>query len=277
MTQVVAWVRTTHNQEELVVASDSRLRFGREWDACPKIFPLKRGDCVVAFSGDTQYAYPFILQVINSVDYHQKLRSRALDLFEFKGHFLRIINKMHNHIFNTPKGENMAPDVKLMLAGYSWKYNKFAIWDIFYQISQNSFITHSQSTIKKNLVSTIGDQNIYLRKKIFNLVKDKNSNTLDMEPYEAMCEIINHEVDISIGGAPQMFKIFKHLNCIPYIIIWKDSLYLNGRPLLKYEKPNFNLYDSDQQKFFKWEQVIDRFPRVSETNEDIKGQGYQPK
>ena len=66
--------------EEVVLASESRLRFGRAWAGCSKIFPLRRGDCAFAFAGDTHYAYPMIHQVVNAVEMFSKVRSRGMDI-----------------------------------------------------------------------------------------------------------------------------------------------------------------------------------------------------
>ncbi len=70
MTLSVAWIRKVKNTEELVIATDSRLRWGRAWDCCPKIIPLVRQDSVLCFAGNTQYAYPMMVQINNSISMH---------------------------------------------------------------------------------------------------------------------------------------------------------------------------------------------------------------
>lgn len=68
MTLVVAWIRKIGSIEELCIASDSRVTSGRAWDCCPKIKELDRGDCVLAFAGDTSYAYPMMEQASNTIN-----------------------------------------------------------------------------------------------------------------------------------------------------------------------------------------------------------------
>jgi hypothetical protein len=64
MTICVAWIKSTgKNNEELLIASDSRLRSGLAWDCCPKIITLPRTDCAICFEGDTTYSYPMMLQL----------------------------------------------------------------------------------------------------------------------------------------------------------------------------------------------------------------------
>jgi hypothetical protein len=52
----------------MVVASDSRLCGGKVWDQCPKIFPIARGDCMMSFSGETDYAYPLAMHAVSTID-----------------------------------------------------------------------------------------------------------------------------------------------------------------------------------------------------------------
>ena len=53
MTICIAWIRKVNNCEELVFASDSRLRYGEYWDQCPKIMSFERQDCALAFAGQS--------------------------------------------------------------------------------------------------------------------------------------------------------------------------------------------------------------------------------
>jgi hypothetical protein len=69
MTLTAAWVRNLTESEELVVATDSRLRFGREWDCCPKLFTPPRSDAVISFAHNTAFAYPMIQQVRMAIEY----------------------------------------------------------------------------------------------------------------------------------------------------------------------------------------------------------------
>jgi hypothetical protein len=60
-----------------------------------------------------------------------------------------------------------------------------------------------------------------------------------MEPFEILRDMIRERTHPLIGGAPQMLKIYRHMNTKPYAIYWpnKDSLRITlfGRPLLDYE------------------------------------------
>src|ERR1019366_314181 len=65
MTLSMAWIRTVGSHEELVFASNSRLSGGADWDSCPKLMLLPRGDSLIGFAGSTLDAYPLMLQFRN--------------------------------------------------------------------------------------------------------------------------------------------------------------------------------------------------------------------
>ena len=106
MTLVAAWIRQRTERDELIVASDSRLSFGARWDCCPKVFPLAREDSVLAFCGDTAFAYPVLLQLSNSVTNYRKSRSREQDITSLRPHLLRVIGRMRDEVHNLPKGNS---------------------------------------------------------------------------------------------------------------------------------------------------------------------------
>lgn len=64
VTTVVAWEREVGLQRELVMASNSRLGGGEEWDACARIFDIGRSDAVLGFAGNAWRALPLIFQVL---------------------------------------------------------------------------------------------------------------------------------------------------------------------------------------------------------------------
>lgn len=156
MTLLAAWIRKYNNTEELVIASDSRLRFGAAWDCCPKILTLPRSDANLCFAGDTMYAYPIMLQIKNAIDMNDKARSRAMDITDLRGHILRVIEDMRNSIYDLPSGidEYNATDFRFILAGYSWKFSTFKIWILQYQKDINRFSFRTVSSHSKQTKGT---------------------------------------------------------------------------------------------------------------------------
>lgn len=255
MTLSTAWIRKVGDTKELVVATDSRLRFGCAWDCCPKIFTLPRNDSVICFAGDTMHAYPIMLQIKNAIEMYPKLSSRALDLTEARGHFIRLITKMRLYIHDLPSNLRRpeAPDTFFILAGYSWAENDFKIWIIKYDKFTNQFIHETPRTIMGNLIAVTGDDAKEVRKRIHNLMKDKGKKKgdgMDMEPFEILRDKIREESHVAIGGPPQIAKIYSHMNVMPLGVFWptkksKQITFL-GRPLLNYEMVPFPILDPDK-------------------------------
>lgn len=254
MTLSLAWKRKIGETEELVIATDSRLRFGCAWDCCPKIFNLPRSDSAICFAGDTMHAYPIMLQIKNSIEMYPKLSSRAMDIRDARGHFLRLMTKMRHLIHDLPSNLNKpeAPDTFFIFAGYSWAGQDFKIWIIKYDKVTDQFIHETPQTIMKNQIAVTGDDVKEVRKRIYDLMESrgkKPGDGMDMEPFEILRDKIREESNVAIGGPPQLIKIYKHMNTMPYGIFWpngesKQVTYL-GRPILDYEMVPFPILDPD--------------------------------
>lgn len=258
MTLTFVWVRTIVDYEELIFCSDSRLRFGCAWDACQKVFPLPRGDCGIAFAGDTQFAYPFIHTAINAVSLHRRSRNRQVDLFEVKSVLHNAINAMLAEIGDLRRGqENIdEPVIRLAFAGYSWRKRKFAIWKFHYNIGEREFqaqeifgwsglghqrllvlgepnASHSASRramrTKSTLVTKEEDIEEIAKSRLIEVLKSRgnsDSPSLDMEPLEVLRDMIKENSSPHIGVPPQLIKVYQHMNAQAFGIRWPDG---NGR------------------------------------------------
>lgn len=259
MTLVAAWVRHHAGQKELYVASDSRLNGGRTWDIGTKIFDLGRGDAVIAFAGMTADAYPLMLQLQAAIKMHQKTLSRAYDLAELKGHMLRIFNAMWKSISDLPVGQTR-PDpaeAKFILAGYSWRYDAFKIWTLVFHAPTNEFLLREASLHRKNAggnkyFAFIGDGASQATNRVYEKLRERNrvrAVGLHMEPFEVLVEFIRDTTKPSIGGPPNVHKIYKHLNTLPYNVYWptrkQGTIAFGGRMLLPYERNGYLAIDPD--------------------------------
>lgn len=259
MTLVAAWVKQLAKGQELYVASDSRLNGGRTWDIGTKVLDLGRGDAVIAFAGVTANAYPLMLQLQTAVKMHPKMRSRAYDLTALKGHVLQIFNAMWKSISNLPVGQKI-PDpaeTQFLLAGYSWRYQAFKIWTVYFHSPSNEFKFRQASLHRKKgggnkYFSFIGDDANQANEGVYKLLRDRNrvkSNGLQMEPFEMLIQFIRDESKPYIGGSPQIYKIYPHLNTLPYNVYWPTrndgSISFGGRMLLPYERNEYLAIDPD--------------------------------
>jgi hypothetical protein len=258
MTLSLAWIRQVKSVEELVVASDSRLRFGCAWDCCPKVFPLPRGDSVICFAGDTMYAYPLINQIKAVVEHHRRSLSRAQDLTDFKGHLLRVANDMCEQIGDFPTGKDKRedPDAGFLLGGYSWKLRSFVLWTLHFDAHIKKFTFRParrwHGVNGRRVLAILGNSVDEAKTRLIRLLRARGkltSGALDMEPLEVLRDMIRERVDPTIGGPPQVAKVYRHMSTMIYGVWWPNRasgrIALLGRPLLNYERIQNLILDPD--------------------------------
>ena len=251
MTLVTAWIRKVDGIEELLVASDSRLRFGCAWDYSPKIMSLSRGDCDLCFAGDTFYAYPMLIQLKAALEMNNKINSRAVDISDLRSYVISIIEDMRQAVYDYPIGDDEPEnDYSFILAGYSWKNKKFKIWQIQYQKNIDKFSYRSVGLYPKKQSQGrqfifIGDHTGEARKRLNTKIASTNLayGELNWEPLQVLGDMCNDQSFPEIGGSPQVCKIYQFMNTMPYNVYWPDkktgSLHFGGRKLLDFEKNNY--------------------------------------
>lgn len=268
MTLSVAWVRNISGIEELVIATDSRLRGGYAWDACPKIMLLPRSDCAVSFAGATAEAYPLMLQMFYSIASYPKSRDGATDISELKTYTLKMFNESRKFFHDFPSGSEEAeePEVVFIFGGYSWKKKKFLLWKL--KFNRKSMEFDFVSVLKKSSsnIALIGDYQKEFRRRLGEIKREKKMGRYpkwDMEPFEILRDMLREENQAEaggspfplIGGAPQIVKIYQHMNCKPYAVVWPDDkgiLQINqmGRILPDYENTDWWILNPDTLRSF---------------------------
>jgi hypothetical protein len=258
MTICIAWIRKIGKTEELVFASDSRLRSYGAWDANPKIFPLERTDCAICFAGDTQFSYPIMTQIQFAIKSFKMCQSRFQDIVHFQGHLVNMINYMLKF-----KTDFEIPKVTFLFGGYSWDRGKFIIWQIYFDKHISEFVS---SQVKKwkgidseRQIMYIGNYLPEFTTKLKTLLVLKNKlvkGDFDMEPFEVLVNMLREKSDDDdIGGPPQLLKVYKHLNRAPFAVKWrisnKNFVSLLGRPLQDYELTSYPIIDPDTMEVVK--------------------------
>lgn len=257
MTLSIAWIRTVGNVEELVFASDSRLRGGQSWDCCPKVVSLPRSDCLISFAGNTQYAYPLMMQMVQAIDMYAASSDRRTDITVAKGHALAVFNQMRSLIHDFPVGESSAgdPETGFLFGGYSWRQQGFLIWQLHYDASIDRFTfrpTHRWS--KKNsrkAIAFAGDVALEAKERLVDLLRERGklqTGGFDMEPFEVLRDMIRSGSYPTVGGAPQVAKVYKYLRAQHFAVSWPDAsgvAHALGRPALSYENFELPVIDPD--------------------------------
>lgn len=245
-----------HLRQELLIASDSRLRAGYAWDAAPKILRLPRGDAALAFAGQTAFAYPLMLQAWNAVDSWRRSRDRWQHLNVLKGHLIRVFNGMLHEISDLPSAEErMDPEAVLLLAGFCWDEQKFKIWTLHYDKELHGFTFRPARPWRGNasrgkVLAVVGDEVREAKERLISMLREQRTLTVggfDLEPLKILESMTLDPNFSTIGGPIQLVKVYRSLKSAAFIVpnAADGRPTLLGRPLLTYEKP-------DRQPTFQW-------------------------
>lgn len=263
MTIAAAWVRKIHNCEELIFISDSRLCGGHRWDECPKLTTLPGNNCVLAFAGDTGYAYPMMMQIKQAMSGYRRIETRAMDITDINGHVMNHANHLMSSVYDLADPDYV-PDNEFIFGGYSWIEKKFKIWRYYYKQHEKAFAKDGKphrilTNVDGHLV-VIGDQRENFKKELRELLREKYGSAsesgetfaLDMEPFEALCRMLKKvSKSDTIGGAPQMIKAYQYMNSCPVGVYWpeKKDVFSNrtllGRKLFDYEDTEYWFIDPE--------------------------------
>lgn len=236
MTVSAAWIRKVHNCEEMVFISDSRLCGGHRWDECPKLTTLPGDNSALAFAGDTEYAYPMMMQIRQAMSGYTRIETRAMDITDINGNVMKHANHLLKSVYDIAD-PNYIPDIEFIFGGYSWVEKKFKLWRYYYDKHDKCLAKDGKdhriiSEINGNFTA-IGDQKEAFKKELRRLLEKKYGSiigkskelALDMEPFEALCNMLRkvNKRD-TIGGAPQMIKAYQYMNCRPVGVYWPEKI-----------------------------------------------------
>jgi len=265
MTLSIAWVRQCGTAHELVFASDSRLSGGGNVDHCQKVFSLPREDCCIAFAGSTMIAYPFILQLQNTIIDYKKAFDREVDLPKLKTRVLKLLNFfVQVHEGTIPLDfESDLLQTSFLFGGWSWTNARFYIWKIFYRKDLGRYMSSDTETWRglgipptsAAPIRVIGDYihefQAALRDKLGAEIKIAKENgepmNLNYEPLTTLAEMLRdpkftdrgQELKGKIGGAPQVTKVYPYLRTVNFAVEWdigpKFVYSIKGRVIADFE------------------------------------------
>jgi hypothetical protein len=189
---------------------------------------------------------------------------------------------MAEQIHDPPKGGSVdlpVPETAFILAGYSWLSNRFRTWILHYTKLTKQFGFASPPAVYGNQLCLAGDYLKEAKEKVVELLRSRNKDKgagFDMEPFEVLRDMCRDEAFPQIGGAPQVLKIYRHMNTMPYAVYWPSreskKVSFMGRPLLDYEMTSYLVLDPDSLETFKFQPAISQSGETAQSIE-VKVEG----
>jgi len=268
MTLLVVFMRRVLSHFEMVFASDSRLSNGQRIDFGQKVFQTPRSDALIAFAGDTDYAFPLLMQTMRAIEGYPLSSSRRLPLPKLKRHILRVFQQTYDAIHTLPFDavHPEPPDNYFLLGGYDWQSQRFRAWRLAFDKNLRLFVYRPilRSGGKKYFFA--GDNKRAVSdavRRTDELLSErgKGNDEIDLEPFEVLSSVISESPKSStIGGVPQIGKAYQHLNTQLFQVSWplpegNDWLHVAGRPLLPGERCLLPVFDPKRGFYASWPDV----------------------
>ncbi|WP_331701791.1 hypothetical protein [Paenibacillus sp. IITD108] len=196
-----------------------------------------------------------MMQLINAISAYGRSRDRAMDLHDLKGFALNVFNSLQSSVVfdNFITRDSELNETEFILGGYSWIRKSFSIFLIQYSRHYKKFVVRPAFNLGRlGKIIFAGDWKHKgkhrlverLRKKYgVNLAGD-NVQGFDMEPLEALSDLLLEAGrDDTIGGPPQLVKVYQHMNCKPIGVLWPPGVETPERTVLG--RKLFEFEDSD--------------------------------
>lgn len=279
MSLCIGWIRKTSVSEEVVLISDSCFSGGHRFVAAPKLFAVKRGDFALACAGSTTYSFSIIEHIRHAMDSNAPIRDRAYDIEDLVHNIVDITNETLCHEKEVIGDYEM--DFSMILGGYSWKRKKPILRVIEYSSRQKKYYSHIVQTIKKTPVAVIGDKDavMFARHAIFNKLESdgvQDFGAFNMQPLSVLMDFINDSKYTTIGGAPQLLKVYPFMKTLPWGFTKGDGdVYFYGRKLLAYETFPYPIYNIETGEITYMKRIDDQYKRGTEVVPELKVEEYK--
>ncbi len=262
VTLVAVWVRKNSTLTELVMAGDSRLSGFGSWDGCPKVVTLPRPATAIAMSGDATEAYAFMLMAQTQALLHDGATTGRMDIGGFSDRLTKGFQVARDGISGRD-GVPDDPDLDVVLGGWSFRRTRMEAF---------SFRLDSEGRVRKHDLTPglheslrphvyfAGDAAPQARRMLIRLTKERNlpfaiakgptldveqmaargwdsdSFYLDWEPLEILLSLIDAPDAHTVGGKPQVCRIYQY--GVAEHFVWLDGTgaYFGGRKILSDER-----------------------------------------
>jgi len=184
--------------------------------------------------------------------------SRATDIHDLKGYLLEVVNGMREYMYDLPSYPEAVGEEStfFLLAGYSWRRSRFVIWTLHFDRSIQAFTFRRANWWRggdpTKKLAMVGDAVDEAKTRLVEILRHSGrlkAGGFDLEPLAALRDIIREGKHDSVGGPPQVVKIYRHMNVTPFGVYWpnraSNQMTMLGRPLLHYEASFFPMLDPD--------------------------------
>lgn len=253
MTLCMAWIRKNGQEEELVMATDSRLTGGESWDSGVKLFELPRLDCLLCFAGATSRAYPLILNSISSIKFDSNLASPHTDIHDVLEYLIDLFSTLVGEIKETVGNvDDLRGEAQFLFGGWSWRKQQFCIWRLYYEPVLKGFTHESVNTGDARVFTFMGDHVEDAKSGLEAQLRDAGkilSGTLDMEPLQVLAQMSRDADNYRpIGGAIQIAKVYQSGSSEFFGVMWpsaRGAPTFLGRQLSEHDMPPVRFFDPD--------------------------------
>nr|WP_298682331.1 hypothetical protein [uncultured Dongia sp.] len=252
MTISISWRRRFLGVDEILFASDSRLSAGYRWDCAQKIFPIDGPNFCISFAGDADFGFPCLFQFQCMVRNYRRFTTGAAPIGDMAKDFLAICNQMLTLVDDRKIAQFNR--TQFIISGYDFDSGEAYQKIVRFNENIGKYQRYNFGGFSSNKngfrVGFVGDKRNLFFEKLGRLMLARNT-VLNYQPLEALAQILEGEnIDSPIGGSPQVVKVYRHRNYLPYAIRKKyterDEITLFGRPLLKYERTFYPIVSLDR-------------------------------
>jgi hypothetical protein len=198
----------------------------------------------MAFAGDTMWAYPIAMQTVAAMQDFRSSRSGHYDLRALRSHIMRTIDGMMATGSASTNGLHTI-GFEFLFGGWCWQELQFRLWRLYWS-PYYAAMRHDRVVNRKlGLVRFIGDRDPtredpesevvgHAKEALSAMLRDRHgpltpSRNLDMEPWEVLLDLLRSGGHPTVGGAPQLAKVYRSMNSTVFSVLWPDG---QGKPTL---------------------------------------------
>jgi hypothetical protein len=246
MTLVVAWERRVGPLTELIIASDSRLNGGEQWDGGAKVFTIPDFPYIIAFAGNTALAYPFVLQALAQAQAYGAHSRRASSPNEFARHLAKTFEALRSQ--GGRESTHSLDSFEVLVGGWAWREQKFDLLRVAANRGAGALVAErirpallrlrGRDDTSKRLFAMLGDREgkthmlAHLRKR----AESGLSGDFAHEPLDGLLEVCRNAGVTSIGGALQVAKVYRTMHSEAFVVQLDGRVFLAGREVYAGER-----------------------------------------